>query len=270
MIEVQPKTRDIPIWLTGIVLVLCIVGGGWLVRWYTRDAGKQTVEVPLEDPATLAANAKFRGPLAGYTPGGNGRAQRDGFFGSGPVDGVRASGNNGKAWMVRSGDATMYVALGKKGEVEISPSYAQQKLTPEQAQVLLMRRRLMTDAAMREQVQLSAQQLEALRKVEDFRGMVIDPTDRAKLTSLFEAWRKAPGGATEKPLVTALADVAKRAAAPTQAFDASRVEQVRKVLTPDQVKRFNEGPSPQPGGTPTPPPPAAKPIAGAPAAGKPG
>ena len=257
MIEVQPKTRDIPIWLTGIVLILCIVGGGWLVRWYSRDTGTQAIEVPLEDSAAVAANARVRGQLG--MPGGNPRAQRDngGFFAA-AVDGVKPSGTSGKAWIVRSGDATMYVSQGRNGQLDLNPSYVTQKLTPEQAQVLMMRRRLMTDAAMREQIQLTAAQLESLRKVEDFRGMVIEPTDRAKLTSLFQAWRTSPGDATEKPLVAALADVAKRAAGPTQAFDASRVEQVRKILTPDQVKRFNAGPTP-PNGTPTAPP-AAKPA----------
>lgn len=261
MIEVQPKTRDIPIWLTGVVLILCIVGGGWLVRWYTREPGTLAVNVPLEDQATIAANAKVRSQLS--MPGGNPRAQRDGGLFSPAVDGVKASGNSGKAWIVRSGDATMYVSQGRNGQFELNPSYITQKLTPEQAQVLMMRRRLMTDTAMREQIQLTAEQLEALRKVEDFRGMVIEPTDRAKLASLFQAWRTAPGDATEKPLLAALIDVAKRAAGPTQAFDASRVEQVRKIVTPDQVKRFNEGPMP-PNGTPGTPPPAPKPIAAKP------
>jgi len=259
MIEVQPKTRDIPIWLTGVVLILCIVGGGWLVRWYTRDAGTLAVDVPLEDQSTVAANAKVRTQLA--LPGGNPRAQRDLGFAA-AVDGVKASGNSGKAWIVRSGDATMYVSQGRNGQLDLNPSYITQKLTPEQAQVLMMRRRLMTDAAMRDQIHLTAEQLEALRKVEDFRGMVIEPTDRAKLTSLFQAWRTAPGDATEKPLLAALVDVAKRAATPTQAFDASRVEQVRKIVSPDQVKRFNEGPTPQ--GTPATPPSTAKPIAAKP------
>lgn len=258
MIEVQPKTRDIPIWLTGVVLILCIVGGGWLVRWYSRDPGTQAIEVPLEDPAAVAANAKVRGQLG--LPGGNARAQRDNGFFSAAVDGVKASGNSGKAWIVRSGDATMYVSQGRTGQLDLNPSYVTQKLTPEQAQVLMMRRRLLTDAAMREQIQLAAAQLEALRKVEDFRGMVIEPTDRAKLSSLFQAWRTAPGDATEKPLLAALVEVAKRAAGPTQTFDASRVEQVRKILTPDQVKRFNEGPAAAPSAPP--PAPAAKPVAG--------
>jgi hypothetical protein len=271
MIEVQPKTRDIPIWLTGVVLILCVVGGGWLVRWYTRDPGAQAIEVPLEDPATAAAAAKFRGPLAGYAPGGSARPQRDGSF-VGNVVGVRAFGNSGNAWIVRSGEATMHVSVGRKGEVDLNPSYVQQKLTPEQAQVLLMRRRLMTDATMREQIQLSAQQLDALGKVAEFRGMVIEPADRAKLTTLFQAWRAKPGDATEKPLVAALVDVAKRAAEPTKAFDSSRVEQVRKILTPEQVKRFNEGPTPQNAAPATPPAaPAAKPVVGTPAAaGRPG
>src|SRR4051812_22472758 len=262
MIEVQPKTRDIPIWLTGVVLILCIVGGGWLVRWYTREPGTLAVDVPLENQATVAANAKVRTELA--MPGGNGRAQRDLGF-AGAVDGVRASGTSGKAWIVRSGDATMYVSQGRNGQFELNPSYISKKLTPEQAQVLMMRRRLMTDPAMREQIQLTADQLEALRKVEDFRGMVIEPTDRAKLTSLFQAWRTAPGDATEKPLVAALTDVAKRAAAPTQAFDASRVDQVRKIVTPEQVKRFNDGAAPQNAAPATPPAaPAAKPVAATP------
>jgi len=244
MVEVESKTRDIPVWLTGVVLILCVAGGIWLVRWYSHDTGRRTVEVPLEDPATVAAAAKFRNP-----PNGNAAANPN-------AEGVRASGNRNNAWVVRAADATMYVSLTRNGQFDVSPAYVRQALTPEQAQVLMMRRRLMTDAAMREQIRLTPEQLEALRKVEDFRGMVIEPTDRAKLTSLFQAWRTSPGDATEKPLLAALVDVAKRAAGPTQAFDASRVEQVRKIVTPDQVKRFNEGPS---NGTPSNPP-AAKPA----------
>ena len=90
--------------------------------------------------------------------------------------------------------------------------------------------------------------------------LILDGQQR--LTSLFQAWRTAPGDAADKPLLAALVDVAKRAATPTQAFDASRVEQVRKIVSPDQVKRFNEGPTPQ--GTPATPPPTAKPIAAKP------
>jgi hypothetical protein len=266
MIEVEPKTRDIPIWLTGVVLILCVVGGAWLVRWYTRDPGTQAVEVPLEDPATVAAAAKFRGPLAGYSPVGGGRAQRDGTG-----DGVRATGNSGNAWIVRAGEATMYVSLLKKGDYELNPSFIKQALTPEQAQVLMMRRRLMIDAAMRAQIQLTADQLDALRKVEDFKGMVIDTPDRLKLTNLFKAWRAAPNDASEKPLVAALAEIAKRAAEPTKAFDAARVERVRKILTPEQVKRFNDGPAaPAQNGAPAAPPPAVKPVVQSPAGGAPG
>jgi hypothetical protein len=267
MIEVQPKTRDIPVWLTGLVLILCVIGGGWLVRWYTRDGGAQTVDVPLESPAAAAAAAKFRGPLAGYAPNG-GRPQRAGQPGGGTGDGVRSAGRGNDAWSVRAGEATMYVALNRRGQLDLSPSYVRQALTPEQAQVLLMRRRLLMDPSAREQVKLTESQLEALKKVDDFRGMVMDAADRAKLGQLFEAWRTAPGDKTaaERALVAGLAETAKRCAAPTKAFDAGRVEQVKKILTPEQVKRFNEGLVPAvPGAAPPQPqpaPPAPKPVAG--------
>jgi hypothetical protein len=252
MVEVEEKTRDIPVWLTGIVLILCVLGGGWLIRWYSRDQGTQTVEVPLEDPATLAAAAKFRGPLSDYAPGRNGRAPNRGDDGTpAKVDGVRSSGNSGNAWIVRAGEATMYVSLDKRGQLDLNPSYVRQMLTPEQSQVLLMRRRLLTDAAVREQIKLTDEQLAALKRVDDFRGMVMDAADKAKLAQLFQAWRAAQGdkSAPERALVAALADAAKRCAEPTKAFDASRVDQVRKILTPDQLKLFN-------GGTPAAPTPA--------------
>ena len=259
MIEVEEKTRDIPVWLTGIVLILCVLGGGWLIRWYTRDGGAQTVEVPLEDPATLAAAAKFRGPLSDYAPGRNGRAPQRDDATPAKVDGVRSSGNSGSAWIVRAGDATMYVSVDKRGQLDVNPSYVRQTLTPEQAQVLLMRRRLLTDAGVREQVKLTDDQLAALKKVDDFRGMVMDAADKSKLGQLFQAWRAAQGdkSAPERALVAALADAAKRCVEPTKAFDAGRVEQVRKILTPEQVRLFNGG---APVAVPVPAAPAAKPA----------
>ena len=183
MIEVESKTRDIPVWLTGVVLILCVAGGVWMVRWYTHDTGPRTVEVPLEDPATLAATAKFRNP-----PNGNAAVNPN-------AEGVRPSGNRNNAWIVRAADSTMYVSLTRAGQFDISPAYVHQALTPAQAQVLMMRRRLMMDASAREQIKLTEQQLDALRKVEDFRGMIVTPADKANLTNLFKAWH-ASGGFT--------------------------------------------------------------------------
>jgi hypothetical protein len=234
MIEVESKTRDIPVWLTGVVLILCVAGGIWLVRWYSHDTGRRTVEVPLEDPATVAAAAKFRN-----LPTGNAPVNPN-------AEGVRQSGNRNNAWIVRAADATMYVSLTRNGQFDISPAYVRQALTPEQAQVLMMRRRLMMDTSAREQVKLTGQQLEALRKVEDFRGMIITPIDKTKLTQLFKAWHDSGGDkvAEEKALVAALNGVAKRSAEPTRAFDASRVEQVKKIITPEQAKQLEQGATP--------------------------
>jgi hypothetical protein len=245
MIEVESKTRDIPVWLTGIVLILCIAGGIWMVRWYTHDAGPRTVVVPLEDSATVSAAAKFRNPSNGNAPANPN------------AEGVRSSGNRKDAWVVRAADATMYVSRNRAGQFDLSPAYVHQALTPEQAQVLMMRRRLLMDASAREQIKLTEQQLDALRKVEDFRGMIVTPIDKVNLANLFKAWHDSGGdkAAEEKALVAALADVAKRSAEPTRAFDASRVEQVRKILTAEQVKQLNQGLTP-PNGTPSQPAPA--------------
>ena len=265
MIEVDTKTRDIPVWLTGVVLVLCVAGGVWMVRWYTRQEAKQTVEVPLEDPATAAASAAFRSTIA--APGAPGAGPRSTRAAAGQqlpegVDGVRTLGSRGNTWIVRAGDATMYVSLGRNGQPELSPSYVTQKLTPEQSQVLMMRRRLLADASARDLVKLTPAQLEALRKVDDFRGMIVEPADKARLATLFQAWRDASSDKApqEKALVAALAEISKRAAGPTQAFDSGRVEQVRKVLTPEQVQTFNGALAP-PGSAPAPAPPPA-PAAG--------
>jgi hypothetical protein len=242
MIETQEaKTRDIPIWLTALVMLLCIGGGAWLIRWYMKDHGSQVVDVPL-DHAQAAAARNYKGPLAGFRAGGAGRALDDMM--SGPVDGVRASGNRGNAWIVRSGKATMYVSLDRKGELDVNPSYVKQELTDEQQQMLLLRRRLLTDTALRGQLQVSDEQVAKLKKVADFRGMVIDAAERARLSQLFDAWRKAAAAnraQAEKALVAGLAEVATKAAEPTKAFDAKRVAEVKAVLTPDQLKAFQSG-----------------------------
>jgi hypothetical protein len=47
MIETQESnTRDIPVWLTGLVLILCIGGGSYMVWSFLRDQPRQVATIP--------------------------------------------------------------------------------------------------------------------------------------------------------------------------------------------------------------------------------
>ena len=51
----ESRTRDIPIWLTGFVLLACLGGGGYLIKWYMQDRPSQAIDITEEVNAARAA-----------------------------------------------------------------------------------------------------------------------------------------------------------------------------------------------------------------------
>jgi len=76
MIELkESKTRDIPLWLTALVILLCIGGGAWLVKWYMKEQPRQVVTIP-DDKVVPTGN---RGTWRGQTGGNNNNGGNNGF-----------------------------------------------------------------------------------------------------------------------------------------------------------------------------------------------
>src|SRR5688572_17692106 len=233
----EQPVRDIPVWLTAVILVLCIGGGGWLVWKYTTTNAPEPITIAAGNPrAALVKNWKPGDDSAGVsrTPR---KVQDD------DTDGVKALTPN-RSWRVRSGNAYMFVNVNRKNELEISPNY-RSIYTPEQNQMVIMRQRLLQDDAMREHIKVTPDQMNKLRGVPPPEGMKMAPEEKKKLTDLFEAYRSAKDSTAqaeaEKAVVAALDDIGKKRFEETKTYMVQRVQAIQSALTPDQIKSFNEG-----------------------------
>lgn len=255
MIESNQKVRDIPVWLTALILLLSLGGGGYLLSWYIKDKPRAKEIVKVDLPTPRGGN-NWRGPGGTRGTGGTGGNPTRNTPSNSGGDGIRTSANRPNTWNVRSGESLLYVTVDRSGALELSPSYVTQSLTPDQAQLLLMRRRLLSDKPMRDHVKLTDEQLTKLKNIPDFKGMLISDDERSQLVKLFEAWRKAPSAdkpKAEKEVLTTLAAIGKKQLEPTKAFDSGRAQSVKDIVSAEQLKLLQSTP-PSGGATPAPKP----------------
>jgi hypothetical protein len=242
MIETkESKTRDIPIWLTALVIVLCIGGGAWLVKWYMKEQPKQVVIIP--DDRVLPNNARgiWRGqPNVANGNGNNGfRAQPQRDINA---NGVQSWSKN--SYRAKVGDTVMMVIYNANGNghFDISPQYLTMR-TPAEAEMAVMRMSILSDASWRDHLKVTDDQLEKLRKVPAPKSMTLDPADREKLSELWKAYHDGAAdkkAAAEKELLAGLDEVGKKNLAATKAYEATRAELVRAALTPEQIKLYQD------------------------------
>jgi hypothetical protein len=283
MIETtENRTRDIPIWLTGLVLLACIGGGGWLIKSYMKDRTRPTIDV---DEKTLASagiavngGGSGRNTGRGSTCGGNGPANWDGGgrYSRGPtrdasLDGVQQWNNS--STRIKNGNTVVMVSSAPGGRFDLSLSYFKSLRTPEQEQFNTMFNMVRQDSSWREYLKVTDDQLALFRKVPPSlygtSPMKFEPADRAKLSELWKAYRDAAKGSAEKTaaeqaLLAGVAAVGEKNAEPTKAYEQSRTEAIRKALTPEQVDLYlKAGSDRAPRATPvpaTPPAPLSIPI----------
>jgi len=242
MIEHQEsKTRDIPLWLTAVVILLCIGGGGWLVKWYMQATPKQVVEIPEDKRPVPARGAGFRGvPQNGNNGNNTGRTTR-GNFGGGTRDinanGVQSWSNT--SYRIKSGDTIMNVNyVGDK--FDFSPRYLNVQ-TVEVAEMIMMRLGIMSNAGWRDYLNVTDEQLAKLRAVPLPRSETLEPEDKARLSELWTAYHSGSADAkpvAEKKLLAAVEEVGKKSRLAAVAFDASRAELVKAALTPEQIAKY--------------------------------
>src|SRR5688572_1537804 len=241
----QPPVRDIPVWLTLVILLLCIGGGGWLVWKYTNtNAPGPIVITPSNPRAALVKNwkpedANAANTAALRTPRRTPQQQQDD-----DSDGIKPLTPN-RSWRVRAGNAYMSVSVGRKGDLELSTNY-RSFYTPEQNTLVIMRQRLLQDQAMRDMIKLTDEQLDKLKKVPPPEGMKMSDDEKKKLIDLFNAYRAAANNpkameAAEKAVVAALDEIGKKRFEETKTYMVNRVQAIQTAMTPDQIKQFHQG-----------------------------
>ncbi len=236
----ESKTRDIPLWLTALVILLCIGGGAWLVKWYMQATPRQVVEIPEDKNPAPVRGTGFRGfPQAGNNGGNNPRTVRGNFAGNKDinVNGVQSWSNT--SYRIKSGDTIMNVNyVGDK--FDFSPRYLNVQ-TVDVAEMIMMRLGIMSNAGWRDYLSVTDEQLAKLRAVPLPRSETLEPADKAQLSELWTAYHGASAdakAAAEKKLLVAVAEVGKKSRLAAVAFDENRAQQVRAALTPEQIEKY--------------------------------
>ena len=247
--NVRGAPRNIPLGLSILILLLSIGSAGWLAWWLMRGTPTRSgVQLAAQRQTTQSARGPANISLANDLRNSQGRT------GESIPDGIHPASGRADAWIVRKGAAVLFISLASGGGHDVSPLYVIPEITTEGAEIMSMRRRLLTDPEMRSLVSLTAQQLEELRKVAAFRGMTLTGAERKSLIALFEAWRQegqsleaASRLTAERNLYAGLDEVRARGEEPVSGYELRRARLVTGIVTAEQVEKFKEGfPAPAP------------------------
>jgi hypothetical protein len=256
-----------------MVLLLCIGGGGWLIMWYMRDNPNRVVEIPEDKSANYAmgnggGRGVFRTQGAGQAGSRMPRVNPD-------ADGIQASSKT--SYRAKVGNTLILINSTGTNRTDFVPQFLN-ALTPEQAELSMMRMSLLSDANWREHLKLTEEQLNQLRnKVPQPQQMKLDQNDRNRLGGLWKTYQDASASAkpaAEKSFLAAVDEIGKKNITAYKQFAATRAEAIKAALTPEQITLYRSagGTKPPPANpkpavtpvatpTPTPTPPSPPPAA---------
>lgn len=238
MTEITPPKRpfSMPPWLATILILIALAGGGWYV-YYLLTGDKST-----PDSMVVGQGLPY-GPPRSSVDARPSMATRFGF-GGGPAEGITARGAG--AWTVRRGDVVLRAALAK-GTYEIRffdyLSTAKQKwVTPAQWQLHLLALQIVDDPSLAERLGVTADQKKQLQALNHAPN--ITDAERKTLANLLLKRDKAAAAVKEtlgKELLTAVAAIGTAHQAEARAALATRVAEIPRVLTTQQIQLARDG-----------------------------
>jgi hypothetical protein len=254
------ESKGLPNWLSASIIILVVAGGVFaLWRYFEGGSGDMpaSASISLTDANVVGPGVpRERGP---------GRPPNFGQFTSRMAanmpDGIMPAGN---AYLVKAGtvrlDVDRQTGANNPGGWRYRFSYALPNLVPpDQVLVLRTARRAMGDAAAAQKAGVTAEQLQQLRNAMNGGvAMVVDAPDRARISTLFDAWLAASGRSpttapagmaatrpitapsplanlpqaktAEEELLAALNAVGTKQLDPTRQAVASRVQHIHAIL----------------------------------------
>ena len=216
----DPRTRTM---IAVVALVACLAIGGGIVYWLLFGSSPKRRMVQV-DPQQQAAAVR--------TPVYQARQRRD-------APGIIKTDEE---WVIRS--TTGEMRLRDKAASAAEPTYRFPdglKLPPEQVSLLAGRFRVLHDEAMAQEWKVTPQQVEKLRALQiGGSGMNPSPQQRNELWNLWTQYNKASGGQAkidaQKKLIDKLDEVSKSLFEPARQQYTARLEEIKKILTPEQVQ----------------------------------
>jgi len=248
-------TRDIPVWLTIPIVLLCLGGGSYLVyRMVTADDRMKPREITRDQAKEkgLTGGGPVRVPGMGRnpgTPGGNTGGGSRWRGAAGPavaVDGVTETLRKGTSsnYTVAAGSARMEVVYATPTQPTITLSYANflpAILNAEQYRYLEIRKEVIESKRVQQSANVTAEQIAKLDQMPKPAPMKATAEDLQRLTAALDAWKSAPAdkkAAAEKSLVATLDEVAKNRFEETKSYATMRVEMIKSILTADQINQL--------------------------------
>lgn len=222
----DPKTRN----LIGVgALVFCLLVGGGIVYWLLFSGpSHKTIKVTPEQQAAAGATAMQRQVQM---------ARRE----------VRGVFEQDGEWIVRGTAGEMRFKSGSPNAAAATFRFPEGlKLAPEQVALLAGRYRILHDEAMAKEWQVTPQQLEQLKKLEMGATTINPPAaDRAAIWQIWGEYEKAAAGpakvTAQQALVAKVDEVARAQFEPARQAYGARIEQISKILTPQQIAQITKG-----------------------------
>ncbi|MEA2708454.1 MAG: hypothetical protein QOF78_1055 [Phycisphaerales bacterium] len=224
--EMDPKTRTM---IAGGALLVCLLIGGGIVYWllFASSPKRRVVQV---DPQAQAAAPRGT-PMIRTQP-----QRRD-------VPGVQKVDNE---WIVRS--ATGEMRLNEKAAGAGDPTFRFPdglKLPPEQVSLLAGRFRVLHDDAMAQEWKVTPQQIEKLRALQ-IGGSGMNPAQPQR-DELWKLWKQFDGASAGQAktdartkLIDKLDEVSKSLFEPARQQYTAKLEEIKKILTPEQVQMITK------------------------------
>jgi len=226
--------KQIPVWLSTVVVLAFLAGGGWFTWWYINAPSHSNAGVVgSDDGASIfgwnAARSSRRNP------------------------GARASGGTAPRFVHETDDkfrietSTVYMEIPKSKAASAAPTidvdFTRRELlyTPEQKDVVLAAVRIQRDGAVRNFLKVTPEQLQKLIQI-PAPPLPLTDADRKQLTDLWTAYQSAADGSpkeeAERKLVSTLNQIGDKALTSAKTAAADRAEAIKKVLTPEQLDGF--------------------------------
>ena len=204
-----------------VALVACLLVGAGIVWWMLKGSSpsRRTVSVDPAKQAPAGPQMNVRMAQSRRVPG----AWKD-----------------GDEWVIRSQTGEMRVKAGSAKSADAAFRFPDGlKLPPEQVSLLAGRYRILHDEAMAAEWKVTPEQVGKLKAIQVGGSAMTPPAgQRDELWGLYQTWDKASGQGkvdAQKKLTDKLEEVAKSLFEPARQQYAAKLEEVKKVLTADQV-----------------------------------
>lgn len=235
--SVGSPRRGIPPAVAAILILLAVIGGGWFVwRFWTGLSGSGTFgTVAIDEKPSEVQRSEWQGRVRIR------QAQRAMAVVEAPDFVRERPGNQGGGYEAKGGKSRLIATRNKDKWRFQADSLDPNFITADQRTILSLRVRGAFEDAVARHMTLTADQRKQLNALPRGIFYTVDAATQTKLQTLFSDYESAADKAAKsQPIIQAVKDLEAAQAGPTQQAIAARVEQIKVIVTADQIKLFQD------------------------------